>query len=54
MQLGDLENQGRMFSWLCVSHADIASEIQNLKVVPRMGLMEEGMPLKPLFLQEEE
>ena len=33
---------------------DIASEIQDLKALTRMGLMEEGMSLKLLFLREEE
>lgn len=34
--------------------SNIVCEIHDLKAVTRMGLMEEGMSLQLLFLQEEE
>lgn len=56
IRAGQSANPEGACSHICVftpcSH--IASEIRGLKVVTRMGMMEEGMSLKLPFLQEEE
>lgn len=50
---GKLEG-GCSHIYVFIPYSDIASEIHDLKAVTRMGLMEEDMSLKLLFLQEEE